>query len=163
MDYLTKADLPYPEIGTLAPSEYEVRLILPAYGGRGSETTASLTYMYQYYVLDEKYREIASVLEKIAITEMHHHEILGKLIVGLGGTPYYGGNRGFWQGGFVNYTRSPKEILTSDITGEKEAIRLYQEIATRTKSETVKACVERIILDEEIHINTFNELMETLS
>ena len=163
MDYLFKADLPYPEIGTLQPSEYEVRLIMPAYGGRGSETTAALSYMYQYYVLDEKYKEIATVLEQIAMTEMYHHEILGKLVVGFGGTPYYGANRGFWQGGFVNYTRLPKEILSVDVTSEKDAIRLYREIAARTKSDTVKACVERIILDEEVHIGTLNELLGTLS
>ena len=162
MDLKFKADLPYPETDITEKSPFEVRLLMPAYGGSGSETTAIMTYIYQAYVLGKTYPEIATALENISMTEMHHHEILGEAIVALGGTPYIGGNRNFWQGGFVNYTRNVSEIIKADIIGEKEAIKYYNEIADRTQMESVRKMVERIILDEEIHVATLNEIQDML-
>ena len=102
------------------------------------------------------------VLFLAGITEMRHHELLGKLIVSFGGTPYVGGNRGFWQGGFIDYTRKIDELLDNDVASEQEAIKYYNEVADRTKSENVREIVERIILDEQVHIQTLKEIKRAL-
>ena len=104
MDYLYKADLPYVEVEKSVKSPFEVRLLMPVYGGKGSETTAIMGYIFQSYALADKEPEISKCLEQIAISEMRHHDLIGTAIVRLGGIPYIGDNRGYWQGGYVNYT-----------------------------------------------------------
>jgi bacterioferritin len=160
MDCKVKADLPYPTAEADEKSMYEVGLLMPAYGGRASETTAIMSYIYQSYVLKKNYPDVASCLEKIGITEMTHHELLGTMITSLGGTPYIGGNTGYWQGGYVNYNKNLMIILNNDIADEKHAIADYKEIIRRSKCEAVRVLVARIIEDEEVHIVTLEGIKE---
>ncbi len=161
MECLYKSDLPYPEVAA-GKSPFEVRLLMPVYGGKTSETTAIMGYIFQSYALGDKEPEISKCLEKIAISEMRHHDMLGTAIVRLGGVPYIGDNRGFWQGGFVNYMLNPKEMIQSDINGEKEAIRGYRDVIRLSKNDEIKALIERIIIDEEIHIETLESILRSL-
>ncbi|MFA6866848.1 MAG: ferritin family protein [Clostridia bacterium] len=162
MDYQFRANAPYPDINIAQKSIYEVRLLKPAYAGRVSETTASMEYMYQHYVLYEKYEEIADVLEEIAIVEMTHQEMLGKAIVQLGGCPIISDNYKYWQGSYVNYATDVKTIIDCDIINEKKAIADYVEIVRMSKCEDVKTIIKRIILDEEIHVKTLCMIKESL-
>lgn len=160
MNYLFKADLPYPDIDIKVKSMYEVKLLMPSYGGRESETSAIFGYIYGHYVTGGVPGDLSDCLERIAITEMHHHDMLGKAIFQLGGTPYIGGNYSYWQGGFVNYVKEPEKILRNAIAAEKQAIHDYRAVIERTKMAEIKMMTERIILDEEIHIVTLTELLE---
>lgn len=162
MEYQTRAPQPYPEIKIEIESMPEVRLLMPAYAGKESETTAIMGYIYQHYVLAPEFEEISNVLEKIAITEMTHHDMLGTMIVQLGGTPIIGGNYNYWNGSYVNYTKNPLTIINNDILDEKKAIADYQNIIRKSKYENVKQVIARIILDEEVHIKTLEKLRETL-
>lgn len=161
MECLYKSDLPYPEVEAVR-SPFEVRLLMPVYGGKTSETTAIMGYIFQSYVLGDKEPEISKCLEKIAISEMRHHDMLGTAIVRLGGVPYIGDTRGFWQGGFVNYTLNPKEMIQGDINGEKEAIRGYKDVIRLSKNDDVKALIARIVMDEEVHIETLESILRSL-
>ena len=162
MDYLYKADLPYVEVEKSVKSPFEVRLLMPVYGGKGSETTAIMGYIFQSYALADKEPEISKCLEQIAISEMRHHDLLGTSIVRLGGVPYIGDNRGYWQGGYVNYTLNVKEMIDADIAGEKSAITAYKDVIKFSKNEEVKAMIARIIKDEEIHIETLESIRRSL-
>lgn len=158
-----KADMPYPDTKILTPSMYEIRLLMPVYGGRESETTAIFNYVYQSYVLNEQYPDIADCLLHIGITEMEHHEMLGKAITMLGGTPYIGGNHSYWQGSYANYSKDLKTILQNDIADEKQAIRDYKDIVHTSKMPEIVVMVERIIEDEKVHIETLTGILESLS
>lgn len=160
MGYLYKADLPYPEIDLKVKSMYEVKLLMPSYGGRESETSAIFGYIYGHYVTEDVPGDISNCLSKIAITEMHHHDMLGKAIFQLGGTPYIGGNYSYWQGGYINYIKDPVSILKNSIAAEKQAIHDYKIVTARSHIPEIKLLIERIILDEEIHIATLTELLE---
>lgn len=157
-----KADLPYPDTKITTQSMYEIRLLMPVYGGRESETTAIMTYAYQSYVLKEKYPEIADCLLHIGITEMEHHEMLGLAITMLGGTPYIGGNHSYWQGSYANYSKDLKIILQNDIADEKKAVRDYKEVISTTKMPEIVTMVERIIEDELVHIKTLTSILNAL-
>lgn len=163
MDYLFKADLPYPKIEIKAKNANEVKLLMPVYGGRESETTAILGYIYSHYVTSKTEGDISKCLLSIAITEMHHHEMLGEAIFDLGGTPYIGGNYNYWQGGYVNYEKDPIRILKNAIAAEKQAIHDYKAVVARTTLPEIKLMIERIILDEQVHIDTLNQLLDTYS
>lgn len=162
MDYQVRSNLPYPEIDIQTQSYHEVRLLMPAFGGKDSETTAIMTYIYQSYILAPDDETLSYVIKKISMTEMRHHELLGTMIVQLGGTPIIGGNYNYWQGGYVNYTKNPTTILNNNIIDEKKAIADYKEIIRKSNNETVKAVIARIILDEEVHIETFQYLLDNL-
>lgn len=157
-----KSDKPYPSTKINVHSMHEVRLLMPVYGGRESETTAVMNYIYQSYVLADKYPEIADCLLHIGITEMEHHEMLGKAIYMLGGTPYIGGNYSYWQGSYANYSKDLKTILQNDIADEKIAIRDYKEIISATKLPEIVTMVERIIEDELTHIETLTAILNSL-
>lgn len=156
-------DLPYPQTNITQHNQYEVKLLMPVYAGRESETTAIMQYTYQHYVIDETFSDISSCLEHIGITEMHHHDLLGIAITQLGGTPYIGGNYGYWQGGYVNYTKDIKSILDIDILGEKKAIEGYKNVIMRAQTEEIKTLIKRIILDEELHLRVLTEIREGLN
>lgn len=157
-----KSDTPYPDTKIGIHSMHEVRLLMPVYGGRESETTAVMNYIYQSYVLGDKYPEIADCLLHIGITEMEHHEMLGRAISMLGGTPYIGGNYSYWQGSYANYSKDVKTILQNDIADEKIAIRDYKEVISATKLAEIVTMVERIIEDELVHIETLTALINSL-
>lgn len=155
-----RVDLPYPEVIVNCPDLHDARILREDYAGRVSETTATLQYMYQHYILSEIEEEIADALEGIAIAEMHHHELLGKAITALGGDPIIGGMSSFFSGGYVNYCKNTKELLETNIMGEYAAIRNYRKSISCLYNTSVKELLERIILDEELHIKILNSLLE---
>ena len=79
----------------------------------------------------------------------------------LGGYPVMGG-RTYWSGSFVNYTLDPKRYLRENISAEETAILNYERTVLALRTECVKALIERIILDEELHIKAFKELLSAL-
>lgn len=158
---LTKfaSELPYPEVN-VEENVAESKLLMPSYGGAASELTAILTYAFQSYICI-KNPELRRCLEGIAKTEMHHHELLGTTIYKLGGYPVMGG-RTYWNGSFVNYTLDARKFLQQNIMAEETAIINYERTILNLKTESVKMLLERIILDEEIHIKLFKELLAGL-
>ena len=131
----------------------------PVYAGSASELTAVLTYSFQRYV-SPKYPEITTALKGIAITEMHHHELLGETIYALGGYPVMGA-RTYWNGSLVNYTLDPRKYLRQNIVAEETAILNYERTILNLTTDSVKMLLERIILDEEVHIKIFKELLKS--
>ena len=157
---LTKyaSDLPYPEI-EVEQNVTESKLLMPVYAGSASELTAVLTYSFQRYV-SPKYPEISTALKGIAITEMHHHELLGETIYALGGYPVMGA-RTYWNGSLVNYTLDPRKYLRQNIVAEETAILNYERTILNLTTDSVKMLLERIILDEEVHVKIFKELLKS--
>ena len=56
----------------------------------------------------------------------------------------------------------PKKYLQQNIVGEETAILNYERTVLNLKTESVKLLLERIILDEELHIKIFKELLAGL-
>lgn len=153
------SELPYPHI-SVETNLADSKLLMPNYGGPAGEITAIMTYTFQDFI-SEKCPELKETLEKIAAVEMHHMELLGTTIFKLGGYPVAGG-RTYWNGSFVNYTLNPKKFLQQNIMAEETAILNYERTILNLSQESVKLLLERIILDEEVHIKCFKELLAAL-
>lgn len=149
--------LPYPDV-EVEKNIAESKLLMPVYSGSTGELTAVTTYIFQTYVTP-KYPEIQEALEGIAITEMLHHKLLGETIYKLGGYPVMGG-RTYWNGSFANYTLSPQKYLRENVLAEQNAIMNYERTILNLSSDSVKMLLERIILDEEVHIKIFKQLLK---
>lgn len=91
---------------------------------------------------------------------MLHLELLGDLIKRLGGVPYYiNKEKCVWSTENVKYHFSTiYEMLTYNIESEKSAIKGYREAIKNTQNKSIKDLIERIILDEQTHLEIFNRL-----
>ena len=152
------SDMAYPEI-SVEKNLGDSRLLMPSYGGNGSEITAIMTYTFQHFICPHK--DIAKVLEGISVVEMRHMDLLGEAITALGGYPIIGG-RTYWNGSFVNYTLDTKKFLRQNILAEETAILNYERTILNLSQDSLKQMLERIIIDEEIHIKIFKELLQTI-
>ena len=70
------------------------------------------------------------------------------------------GARTYWNGSFANYTLDPKRYLSENILAEQNAIMNYERTILNLSTDSVKMLLERIILDEEIHIKIFKQLLK---
>lgn len=157
------SDLPYPDLRIYSRSRNDVLALTDDYAGRESETTAVMQYSYQSYIFKEKFPDLAKVLEKIAIVEMSHHEMLAEAIVLSGGDPMIAGRHCFWSGSSVNYAGGVCDALRADLEGELGAIRNYKRTLAALENKSIIGLVERIIVDEEIHVRIFEKLIEEFS
>ncbi|NLZ25670.1 MAG: rubrerythrin [Clostridiales bacterium] len=153
------SELSYPEI-KVENNLKDARLLLPSYGGDHSELTAILTYAFQSYITYEE-KDFSKQLEMIAVVEMRHHELLGKAIYKLGGYPIMGA-RNYWNGSYVNYTLDPIKFLKQNIAAEEQAILNYEKTILSVDSTDIKLLLERIILDEELHIKIFKAMITAI-
>lgn len=153
------SELPYPEIEVKA-NLAQSKLLMPNYCGAGGELTAILTYCFQSYITP-KYPDLSRAIIGVAKCEMLHHRLLGDAIYKLGGYPIMG-SRTYWNGSFANYTLDPKKFLQQNIVAEESAIINYERTILNLEEESVKMLLERIILDEELHIKIFKELLKEL-
>ena len=77
-DLSVRKDLPYPEPVIPYPNPVEAKKLMNDYGGRDSETTAILQYVYQSYVLSREFPEFSKKLAEIAVCEMKHQKSSGR-------------------------------------------------------------------------------------
>lgn len=149
-------DLPYPEIKVKEKNPKYIDLILLNYSSAISEFDAIAQYTYHQIALTYTNKEISDTLCGISIVEMHHLEMLGKIIILLGGEPGYWINnkkKNYWSGKLVNYDLSSiNNILTTDIQDEKAAIEQYKATIAQIDDKYINAVLKRIILDEEFHV-----------
>ncbi len=153
------SELPYPEVQA-EDALSEAKLLMPSYAGAGSELTAIMTYSFQSFISPED-GELRRALSGIARCEMRHFELLGRAIFKLGGYPIMGA-RTYHSGSMVNYTLDPHKYLMQNIAAEEAAIVGYERTVLNLRSESVKLLIERIILDEELHIGIFKQLLNIL-
>ncbi|MCC0694770.1 ferritin-like domain-containing protein [Clostridioides sp. ES-S-0048-02] len=158
------SDEPYPEIKVLGPNKYYAELLMDDYSGVASEFTSVTQYLYHDFDLDENYRELSEMWINISITEMLHMEILAKTIRLLGGNPIYRGSTSscgaYWNGGFVFYGDSICSRLKSDLNLEYVAIENYYKDISIIEDPYIKAILNRIILDEKVHVGLFKKAIE---
>ncbi len=162
-----KADKPYPSLTGITENCQVLRLISPAYAGRKGELTATLQYVYQSIYLGECGKEkLSRLLLDIAVTEMHHIQILGALITRLGAPPLFTScppyPEGFYSASCVNYAKSPEAILSADIRGEREAISEYKRLLYCLNDEKIGAVISRIIEDEQVHLEALENAQREL-
>lgn len=155
-------DLPYPTTDL----ERDVRsgqILSFAYATLNGEVAATLQYSFQSFVLSKTEQEIAETLQGIAIAEMRHIELLGKAMYSLGVTPVYTrypNSRNYFDTSCVSQSVTLQKILMDDLKSELEAIAEYKKMLLVLRNEPVEALVERIILDEQLHVETLKGLMQ---
>lgn len=157
-------DLPYPEVKVEKSNIEYAKILLDSYAGKISEDSAAHLYIFQHIVLEDKYKEYSDILKKIGIVEMHHLELLGETIRKLGIEPVFmsydkSKNKLIpWKSNYINYNVNIRDIINIDIDAEKKAIEYYKYTIEIIKDKYIRNLIERIIMDEELHLKIFKEL-----
>lgn len=120
--------------------------------------TAINQYIYHHFVINNK--EISEMLEKVAIVEMHHLEMLAELIIKLGDNPIYYSQNNYWDGYYVNYGYNIFDQLNSDLDSELKAIQIYQRQIEIIKDPYIQEILQRIVLDEQVHVVLLLKLLK---
>ena len=89
--------------------------------------------------------------------------MLADTILKLGGNPKYltyGKNNQpqNWTPNYINYQTALNIILLTNIQSEKAAIQQYREHIREIDNEQIGELLTRIIMDEELHLDTLSEL-----
>lgn len=158
MEY--KCNLPYPEVKVEKKNIEYAKMLSNAYAGNISEDTAIHLYMYQSIVLNN---EVSDILEKIAVVEMHHLELLAKAIYLLGLDPMYKSYTPdkYFNGQYIRYQKDLNDILEINIISEEIAIDNYEKLVNIIDDKYIKELLNRIILDEKVHLEIFKKLKKT--
>ena len=154
-------NLPYPTTETGCLNTCCAKMLLPDLAG---ESTAVNQYLYQHWLLIKCYPELSELLACVAKTEMKHMGMIGEVIVNFGGDPRLGTCVGPifspWCSCSVNHTADVQKMLCVNIEGEKKAIADYRCRQCQIDNECVKALLGRIILDEQHHIELFEDILK---
>ncbi|CDM68280.1 putative Mn-containing catalase [Clostridium bornimense] len=161
-NFTYSSPLPYPKIRVHCKNHQYAKLILKDYAGIISELSAVTQYVYHSIYLSKEYPYISKVINKISIVEMHHLDILGKLLIELGVSPKYGSIKKnkftYWSSKNIYYENSLKSMICADIKSEKDAIAIYNRNLSQIDDTYIKEIIERIIIDEEHHLRIFEDI-----
>ena len=153
----------YPKIEVEKENIYYANLLLQDYAGINGELSAICEYSYQHFNKFNENNNIAKSLSQIAIVEMKHLEILGKLIKLLGLNPEFKSfecnNYKYWNSENLNYSTNTTLMLLDDIRKEKIAITNYEYHINIINDKYIKEILKRIIEDELVHIECFKMLL----
>ena len=161
-----KADEVYPPVGVCGRNERYAIAMVGNIGACNSEMSAISMYLYDSIISREINSNLSECFRKISIVEMHHLDIFGQLAMMLGADPrlwsYTGRGPVYWSPSCISYSRELGKVLKIAIKGEQEAISTYREQCGWIKDCKVTANIERILMDEEIHLRILEQLYSEL-
>ncbi len=121
------------------------------------EIQVSVQYMWQHVQAVGISGEVAKpIFKKFAVTEMKHAEEIAERLNLLGGVPTT-------KPTTITVGNTTKKMLSLNVAAEKEAIRLYRKIiavAAKQEDYVTKRMFEKILADEEGHLNDFEGMLE---
>ena len=124
--------------------------------GVARELQVSIQYMWQHVqVTGLEGLLVKDIFKEIAINEMKHAEELAERISSLNGIPTEKPDPIFVGGSLI-------EMLKQNQQNEEEAIRLYKNAIQIAKAEadfTTRRLLEKILSDEEKHIDIFGKML----
>ena len=147
-----QSNLPYPPIKPECKNPMYAHAMLSNIGSANSEMTAISLYIYNRFVTAQK-DDIAQIFHKISVVEMHHLNIFGTLAVQLNRRMVY------WTPQYNHYPTELKPLLQNSLSGELKTIEKYKTQARRIKDANIVENLERIILDEECHVEIYKALL----
>lgn len=125
------------------------------------ELTAINQYMLHAEMCDDwGYAKLHEAFEKQAIDEMKHAEKLIGRVIFLEGHPNVYKINPFKPG------KTPQEMIKMDISSEVDAVRMYNEaiaLCAKEQDNGTKELLDRILADEERHVDWAESQMEQIS
>ncbi len=161
MEKRCQCELPYPPVEVTCPDPRWLPPLRDLYAGQHSELSAIAQYCFQSFVLSRDHGELAKLLRSIAIVEMHHLEMLGRLICLCGGVPDFAGGspRRWWNSSCLNYRQDLCGALAASMADETAAVDAYRRAACLIGDPKIQELLRRISMDEELHVRLLGEAL----
>ncbi len=159
-------DLPYPSTDALTVDVRSGNIISFAYATLKGELSAVMQYIYQRMYMRAVDEADADTMLSVALAEMHHLDILGSAMIRLGVPPrfvLYPNTYAYFNASQVSKATSPVKMLMDDVQSEMNAITEYEKMLFALKNERVEAIIQRIVLDEQLHLETFKNMLQKYS
>lgn len=158
-------DLPYPTLDNLTTDVKSGQILSFAYATQKGELAATLQYLYHEVFMKNFSAHNAETLFSIALAEMKHLHILAEAMERLGVVPryvQYPNTKIYFDATCVSQSMTPQKMIMDDIQGELNAIAEYNKMLFVLKNEEVEAIISRIILDEQLHLETLKQMLENV-
>lgn len=160
-------DLPYPPVQTDSRSSDYAYAMLSNIGSDNSEMSAVCLYFYNSVILEPGYAEFAECFHKISVVEMQHLHIFASLASQMGLDPrlwcMQNRRRSYWSPAYNSYPRQIHEVIENSIKGELAAIQKYTRQSEIIRDENIVDILDRIILDEQHHVELFHNMLDKCS
>ena len=154
-----KINKPYPVIKVCNKNIEYGRMMLDNVGGICSEMSAIALYQYNHIISKKKCKELSKMFEEISICEMHHLEMFLELAFDLGMDPRLwscsNDYNEYWSPSYNNYQGRLITLLENSIDGDSKAIIKYSHQRDIIDDHYIKAILDRIIEDEQLHLLYF--------
>ncbi len=128
---------------------------------RARELSAISQYLSQHYELEDKdFGKLGKKMKEIGIQEMKHAEALAERILFLKGSPT------LKPDAIAKKGQEIAAMLATDIALEKQAIKMYNEaaaICAQERDQISKQLFEKLLAEEEDHLNFFENTKEHLA
>ena len=151
-------DTPYPTIDDVVKDYKTAKIISEGYARSHSELSSSLQYLYfsfNFYRLKDT--KSYNLIESIRLAEQKHLQMLGKLLIQLGIDPIFTELPPFKCDYFttanLTYSKTATKMIKDAILLEMTQIAEYKAMLMQIENESVKKVLERIVLDEELHLS----------
>ncbi len=153
--------LPYPEIKTERENPTYAKIMLDNMAAANSEMSAVAAYFYNSLVTGVT--EITTAFHQISAVEMRHLQIFGELAVQLGENPRLWtqrrNTRTYWSPSMLHYPADLKDLLHTALENEQAVIVTYQRQIEYIEDKYIQEILDRIIKDEQIHVEVFQNLL----
>lgn len=154
---------PYPPLKVERPNPCYAGEILSNIGACNSEMSAVSLYIYNSTILTDMNEEFSQIFHKISMVEMRHLDIFSRLSHMLGADPRLwtcsGKRPCYWSPACNHYPQQLKSLLCNALSGEQDAILKYRRQANQICDAYVVDMLNRIILDEQVHVQIFREMI----
>lgn len=163
----------YPPIAVERANFTYARMLYQPLAGEKSEMTVIYQYLYQNWFLKEKHPKLSDLLFRIAKVQMNHLNILGELVVLLGGNPkcrvigkccaaHNHNTLQFWNGSMIKYDCKVKDMLQNNCLIESGACNTYQTLSKLIHDPCVSEVLSCFAMDEQLHAKLFQQEIENL-
>lgn len=152
---------PYPPVRVIGPNPVYACSMLSNIASIVSEMSDIVRYSYISVVTKPKHSWISKCFHDVSIVEMYHLNIFSELALLLGADPRLwtcSKNPQWWSPSFISYPHELRALVKESIKAEKAAIRKYSREARTIRDMNITAILNRIIRDEEHHLQIFNEI-----
>lgn len=158
---------PYPPLCVERPNPGYAAEMLSNIGACRSEMSTISLYIYNDTILADTNPEYARIFHKISMVEMRHLHIFARLAYLLGADPRLWTCNGkrpcYWSPACNRYPQQLPTLLKNACQGEQETVLKYRCQAEHIQDAYVVDLLNRIILDEQLHVQIFQDMLEDVS
>lgn len=157
-------DEAYPPVKVEKENKAYAAEMLGNMGGCVSEMSAITLFVYNK-IITAQHKEIACCFRQIAVADMQHLEIFGKLSMMLGTDPRLWCRRCsrmlYWSPAFNRYPQEIKPLILNSIEVKAASIDKYSAQAGFIEDAHIINCLKRIIIDEQHHLKIFESMLSS--